>query len=144
MTKTGTIKDVEPNGLWNGLTKYKVSFADGNQYTFFAKGNFKFSVGDLITYEVTNEEYKNAKIPQDQYKKETPAANTKPLLFSNDTNQGVNAFAASPNTKFISKDHLIVKQTCIKAAAEFNASRSNVDANTVIADAQLFFNFITQ
>lgn len=136
MTKTGTIKDVEPNGLWNGLTKYKVSFADGNQYTFFAKGNFKFSVGDLITYEVTNEEYKNAKIPQDQYKKETPAANTgAPKTFVN---------SQPAPTSYISKDHLIVKQTCIKAAAEFNASRSNVDANTVIADAQLFFNFITQ
>ena len=133
MTKTGTIKDVEPNGLWNGLTKYKVSFADGNQYTFFAKGNFKFSVGDLITYEVTNEEYKNAKIPQDQYKKE---ANTvAPNTFVN---------SQPAPTSYISKDHLIVKQTCIKAAAEFNASRSNVDANTVIADAQLFFNFITQ
>ena len=133
MTKTGTIKDVEPNGLWNGLTKYKVSFADGNQYTFFAKGNFKFSVGDLITYEVTNEEYKNAKIPQDQYKKE---ANTvAPKTFVN---------SEPSTTSYISKDHLIVKQTCIKAAAEFNASRSNEDANTVIADAQLFFNFITQ
>ena len=136
MTKTGTIKNVEPNGLWNGLTKYKVSFADGNQYTFFAKGNFKFSVGDLITYEVTNEEYKNAKIPQDQYKKETPSANTgAPNTFAN---------SQPAPTSYISKDHLIVKQTCIKAAAEFNASRSNVDANTVIADAQLFFNFITQ
>ena len=133
MTKTGTIKDVEPNGLWNGLTKYKVSFADGNQYTFFAKGNFKFSVGDLITYEVTNEEYKNAKIPQDQYKKETNTVAPKTFVNSEPA-----------KTSYISKDHLIVKQTCIKAAAEFNASRSNVDANTVIADAQLFFNFITQ
>ena len=137
MTKTGTIKSVEPNGLWNGLTKYKVTFADGNQYTFFAKGNFKFSIGDLVTYEVTNEEYKNAKIPQDQYKKDTPAV-------SNQTN---NTFVSSQpveNTSFISKDHLIVKQTCIKAAAEFNASRGNADASTVIADAQQFFNFITQ
>lgn len=128
MTKTGKIKSVDPNGLWNGLTKYKVTFADGNQYTFFAKGNFKFDVGETITYEVTNEEYKNAKIPQDQYKKEAkpPQANSQPAV------------------NFVSKDHLIVRQTCIKAAAEFNAGRSTADANSVVEDAQLFFNFITQ
>tara|TARA_R100000951_G_scaffold11803_1_gene9679 strand:- start:6946 stop:7332 length:387 start_codon:yes stop_codon:yes gene_type:complete len=128
MTKTGKIKSVDPNGLWNGLTKYKVTFADGNQYTFFAKGNFKFDVGDTITYEVTNEEYKNAKIPQDQYKKEA-----KPIQ---DNSQAA--------VNFVSKDHLIVRQTCIKAAAEFNAGRSTADANSVVEDAQLFFNFITQ
>lgn len=136
MTKTGKIKSVDPNGLWNGLTKYKVSFADGNQYTFFAKGNFKFDIGETITYEVTNEEYKNAKIPQDQYKKETPAANT------GAPNTFVNSQPAP--TGYISKDHLIVRQTCIKAAAEFNAGRSTADANSVVEDAQLFFNFITQ
>ena len=114
MTKTGKIKSVDPNGLWNGLTKYKVTFADGNQYTFFAKGNFKFDVGDTITYEVTNEEYKNAKIPQDQYKKEA-----KPIQ---DNSQAA--------VNFVSKDHLIVRQTCIKAAAEFNAGRSTADANS--------------
>ena len=128
MTKTGKIKSVDPNGLWNGLTKYKVTFADGNQYAFFAKGNFKFDVGDTITYEVTNEEYKNAKIPQDQYKKEA-----KPIQ---DNSQAA--------VNFVSKDHLIVRQTCIKAAAEFNAGRSTADANSVVEDAQLFFNFITQ
>ena len=128
MTKTGKIKSVDPNGLWNGLTKYKVTFADGNQYTFFAKGNFKFDVGDTITYEVTNEEYKNAKIPQDQYKKEA-----KPIQ---DNSQAA--------VNFVSKDHLIVRQTCIKAAAEFNAGRSTADASSVVEDAQLFFNFITQ
>jgi len=128
MTKTGKIKSVDPNGLWNGLTKYKVTFADGNQYTFFAKGNFKFDVGETITYEVTNEEYKNAKIPQDQYKKEA-----KP---TQDNSQSA--------VSFVSKDHLIVRQTCIKAAAEFNAGRNTADANSVVEDAQLFFNFITQ
>ena len=126
--KTGTIKHVDPNGLWNGLTKYKVTFADGNTYTFFAKGNFKFDVGDTITYEVTNEEYKNAKIPQDQYKKE--AAQTETIT--------------APNTKYVSKDHLIIRQTCIKAAAEFNAQRTAVDVSNIINDAEIMFNWVTQ
>ena len=126
--KTGTIKHVDPNGLWNGLTKYKVTFADGTQYTFFAKGNFKFDVGDTITYEVTNEEYKNAKIPQDQYKKEAAQTETIP----------------APNTKYVSKDHLIIRQTCIKAAAEFNAQRTAVDVSNIINDAETMFNWVIQ
>jgi hypothetical protein len=126
--KTGTIKNIDPNGLWNGLTKYKVTFADGKHYTFFAKGNFKFDVGETITYEVTNEEYKNAKIPQDQYKKE--AAQTETITV--------------PNTKYVSKDHLIIRQTCIKAAAEFNAQRTAVDVSNIINDAEIMFNWVTK
>lgn len=126
--KTGTIKNIDPNGLWNGLTKYKVTFADGTQYTFFAKGNFKFDVGETITYEVTNEEYKNAKIPQDQYKKEATQAES----------------ITAPNTKYVSKDHLIIRQTCIKAAAEFNAQRATTDVSNIINDAEIMFNWVTQ
>ena len=66
--KNGKITHIDPNGVWNDKSKYKVTFADGNQYTFFAIGDFKFSVGEIINYEVTNQEYKNAKIPKDQYK----------------------------------------------------------------------------
>ena len=127
--KTGKIKHIDPIGSWNDKEKYKVTFADGNQYTFFAIGEFKFKVGDEISYEITNEQYKNARIPQDQYSKE-------------------NATSASsmPKTNYIttSKDELIVKQTCIKAAAEFNAQRTEVDVNSIIKDAQLMFNWITK
>jgi hypothetical protein len=127
--KTGKIKHIDPIGSWNDKEKYKVTFADGNQYTFFAIGEFKFKVGDEISYEITNEQYKNARIPQDQYSKEnaTPVSST-------------------PKTNYIttSKDELIVKQTCIKAAAEFNAQRTGVDVNSIINDAQLMFNWITK
>ena len=58
MSKTGKIKHIDPNGEWNGLQKYKVTFADGTQYTFFAKGNFKRNIGDEVHFKVTNEEYK--------------------------------------------------------------------------------------
>ena len=124
--KTGKITHLEPNGLWNGLTKYKVTFADGNQYTFFAKGNFKFAVGETISYEVTNEEYRNAKVSADEYKKDTQT-NTTPNV----------------NTSIVSKDILIIRQTCIKAAADFNARRA-VGSDEIIKDAQLMFDWITK
>lgn len=136
MNKKGTIKTIEPNGLWNGLTKYKVSFADGNQYTFFAKGDFKFSKGDKITYEVTNEEYKNARIPKGEYKKEV----------ENDTENSTrdltltSLFAKTPTDPNIIK----IKTDCIKASATFNAKRLMSNTDDVINDAQLFFNFITK
>ena len=96
--KTGKIKHIDPNGLWNGLTKYKVTFADGEQYTFFAKGNFKFKIGDDIKYEVTNQEYKNARIPQDQYKEEAVEE-------------------TSPKAVYVDKNDLIIRQTCVKASS---------------------------
>lgn len=124
--KTGKITHIDENGQWNGLTKYKVTFADGNQYTFFAKGEFKFTVGQTIQYEVTNEEYRNAKIPLEAYKKDS-GANDAPKASYSTTN----------------KDTLIIRQTCIKASAEFNAQRT-ADIATVIQDAETMFNWITQ
>lgn len=125
--KTGKITHIDQGGQWNGLTKYKVTFADGNKYTFFAKGEFKFSVGETISYEVTNEEYRNAKIPLDAYKKDS-GESSKPTA----------------NYSSTSKDTLIIRQTCIKAAAEFNAQRTAVDVSNIINDAEIMFNWITQ
>ncbi|NDG52016.1 MAG: hypothetical protein EBY39_03170 [Flavobacteriia bacterium] len=125
--KTGKITHIDPSGQWNGLTKYKVTFADGNQYTFFAKNEFKFNVGETITYEVTNEEYRNAKIPKDQYKGSGGVSNETPKANYSTTN----------------KDTLIIRQTCIKASAEFNAQRSS-DIASVIEDAEIMYKWITQ
>lgn len=120
MSKTGTIKHIDPNGEWNGLKKYKITFADGTQYTFFAKGTFKRNIGDNVRFKVTNEEYKNASLLPDAPMSSTNFVGSKPQ----------------------SKDLLIIKQTCIKAAAEFNAQRA-VDSEQVIQDAVKFLNWIT-
>tara|TARA_R110002051_G_scaffold223836_1_gene287030 strand:+ start:1071 stop:1442 length:372 start_codon:yes stop_codon:yes gene_type:complete len=122
--KTGKIKHIDPNGLWNGLTKYKVTFADGEQYTFFAKGNFKFKIGDDIKYEVTNQEYKNARIPQDQYKEEAVEE-------------------TSPKAVYVDKNDLIIRQTCVKASSELNAGKGN-DVVQVLLDAETMYNWIKQ
>lgn len=112
--KTGKITHIDPEGQWNGLQKYKVTFADGLQYTFFAKGTFKRNIGDEITYEVSNAEYKNAKLLPDTRKQ-------------ND---------------YGNKDNLIVRQTCIKAAAEFHA-QSSTTPDDLLKTAQLMFNWVT-
>ena len=114
--KTGKIKHIDSNGEWNGLTKYKVTFADG--------GNFKFNIGDNIAYEVTNEEYKNARIPQDQYKEEVKET-------------------TNPKVVYVDKNDLIIRQTCIKASSEFNASKGT-DVVQLLLDAQNMYNWIKQ
>jgi hypothetical protein len=65
MTKTGKITSYKPDGTAEikGMTfnKFIVTFADGNDYKFLAKGEFKKQVGEEVQYQVTNQEYKNAK-----------------------------------------------------------------------------------
>ena len=60
------ITEVRPKGtaqLKHGtFTKSEVFLANGNSYTFLSKGDFKKKVGDVIDYEVTNEEYGTAKL----------------------------------------------------------------------------------
>jgi len=116
--KTGKIAYIDLNGKWKEYNKYKVTFADGNNYTFFALGDFKFKVGETISYEVTNAEYRNAKILKDQYK----------------NNESTNAI-------YRDKNDLIIRQTCIKASAHYNSQR-NVGTESVINDAELMFNWI--
>tara|TARA_Y100001937_G_scaffold70668_2_gene96187 strand:- start:4778 stop:5167 length:390 start_codon:yes stop_codon:yes gene_type:complete len=65
---TGKITFIEPAvpptvQLRYGLMHaHQVTLADGNKYQFLSKGDFKKSVGDDIEYEVTNAQYKTAKL----------------------------------------------------------------------------------
>ena len=72
MNKTGKIKFYTPLGKGKPfkdndtgeeriLDQYKVGFADGNEYKFSAKGDWKHEVGTEISYIVSNEQYKFAK-----------------------------------------------------------------------------------
>ena len=40
------------------------------------------------------------------------------------------------------REHIIVRQSMVKAAADFHASRPHADIQTVIHDAQLLINFV--
>ena len=67
--KTGKIVAYQPNGQAEikGMqyNRFKVTFADGQEYKFLAKGEFKKQIGERVQYEVINEEYKNAKFIQE-------------------------------------------------------------------------------
>ena len=40
--------------------RFLVTFADGQQWKFLAKGDFKKQIGDEVQYTIKNEQYKNA------------------------------------------------------------------------------------
>jgi hypothetical protein len=147
MSSKAVIKQIEPNGLWNGLTKYKVTFKNGKQYTFFAKGDFKFSVGSEIKYEVTNEEYKNARIPLEEYKQEDNNEQEKPMLDNLRRTSLINEYKTFNATGYDVKLHNAedeqIRLNCILAAANFNQLKT-VNAETVIEEAKQFFNYIKQ
>ena len=112
------ITQIEPRGQYTNASgtfnKYQVYLANGNNYQFLAKGDFKKEVGQIIDYEITNEQYNTAKLIY------------KPIQ-------------AAPTAN---REQIIVRQSMIKAAADFHASRPNADIQTVIADAQLLINFV--
>ena len=62
----GKIKFIQENGQWSNssgmFNKYQVTFADDQSYQFLAKGTFKKQVGDEVEYEVTNQQYRTAKL----------------------------------------------------------------------------------
>ena len=110
------ITQIEPKGTYTNASgtfnKYQVYLANGNNYQFLAKGEFKKQVGETIDFEITNEQYNTAKLI---YNKPIPSAN---------------------------REQIIVRQSMVKAAADFHASRPNADIQTVIHDAQLLINFV--
>ena len=146
MSSKAVIKKIEPSGLWNGLTKYKVTFKNGKQYTFFAKGDFKFAVGSEIRYQVTNEEYKNARVPLEEYPKEGESNLVKPLV---DNLRRTSLIESKPfqatgyEIKLYNAEDEKLRLNCILAAATFNQMKT-VGAETVIEEAKQFFNYIKQ
>jgi len=99
------------------MVKYTITFANGHNPHIYALGEFKHQVGDEVTYDLDQAKNK-AKIAKQAYT----------------TN-------AAPKANYTNKDQIIIRQTVIKAAAEFHAN-SNSTANDVIQTAQTFLNWI--
>ena len=120
MNLTSKITHIEPKGVWsngtNTFQKYQVSMANGDSPTFLAKGEFKKSVGQDITYE-KNEKYHTAKMIQD-----TPQ------------------FQAKPQQKEDVQTY-IIRQSMLKAAVDYHAGHP-VDVNDVMETARVFINFV--
>lgn len=64
MMKTGKIVAYQPNGTAEikgaQYNRFLVTFADGQEWKFLAKGEFKKKIGEEVQYEIKNEQYKNA------------------------------------------------------------------------------------
>ncbi len=118
--KKGKIKFIQAKGEWSNssgtFNKFQVQFDDGQSYQFLAKGDFKKEVGQEVEYEVTNQQYGTAKLVY------TPQQQTSPK----------------------SKDQLIIRQSMVKAACDFHASRPQSDIVTVIKDAEKLIEFINK
>ena len=127
--RTSTIKAISPNGQWNGMDKYLVTMADGFGYTFFYKQGEAFpkNLNEEVEFEVTNEQYKNARFNKGYQKPyQKPYEKTYQP-------QG------TPST---SKDDLIVRQTVIKSSCELNARNGNIDL--VLEHAEIMYNWINR
>lgn len=99
---TSTVQFVEPNGTYgspngNTFNKYKVSFANGDQLNFLAKGEFKKKIGEEATYE-KNAQYNSGKLVYEQPKQ---------------------TFAPRPQAKSDDVQKLIVRQSSASTAATF-------------------------
>lgn len=125
-------QEMDGNGLpsiWNGMSKFKVGFENGKNYTFFSKGNFKGEVGQELTYE--------PKLDQNGQERGTAS-------IVRDYNGGGNkSFSNNGGGYKASKDITISKLACLKASAEFHAgvTASKTD-DVVIESASKFFNWI--
>ena len=125
--KTGKITHIEPSGTFesygNTLTRNKVTLATGETFTFNSKGAFKKNVGDEIEFEVTNQQYGNAKLIYNP--NPTPAFN-KPTV-SSEKNNDVQKF--------------IIRQSSVASAVNFYKDKQ-ASEEEVLDFAERIVNYI--
>ena len=123
--KTGRITNVEPNGTFESygstLTRNKVTMATGDTYTFNSKGAFKKNIGDEIEFEVTNEQYGNAKLI---YNPNKPAP-----------------MAAAPVQKTNDVQKFIIRQSSVASAVNFYKDKPSSE-DEVLEFAERIVNYI--
>ncbi len=126
--KTSKITHIENKGTWsNGqktFNRFQVTFANGDNPIFLATGEFKKVVGDEAEYQIKDTKYNTAKLVYTQQQQTDSAKRTAPSV---------------PNSN---REQLIIRQSMVKASADFHAQRGQSDITTVIRDAQLLIDFI--
>jgi hypothetical protein len=123
--KTSKITHIENKGTWsNGqktFNRFQVNFANGDNPIFLATGEFKKAVGDEVEYQIKDSKYNTAKLVYTQPQQVQQASSKAP----------------SGN-----REQLIIRQSMVKAAADFHAQRGQSGIEEVIRDAQLLIDFI--
>jgi translation elongation factor P/translation initiation factor 5A len=98
--KTGKITYVQHLGKGNAfidnqtgeevvLEKYKITLADGVEWNFNAKGEWKYPVGSEISFDVSNDKYKYAKGAKLIQAKEIPLSSGKMTSRPINTNDSI-------------------------------------------------------
>lgn len=135
MQLTSRITSITPNGEWsNGqrtFNKYRLTFANGDNLSFLAVGDFKGQVGENLTYQ-KNESNQTGKVirennfQQQNYQKQNYSA------------------PASSGAKKEDTQTYIIRQSMIKAAIDYHALQKNghTSENDVINTARNFVTFI--
>ena len=126
--KTSKITHIENKGTWSNGTKtfnrFQVNFANGDDPIFLATGEFKKAIGDEEEYQIKDTKYNTAKLV---YTAPTPGAEA-PAPKSFNAGNG--------------REQIIVRQSMVKASADFHAQRGQSGIEEVIRDAQLLIDFI--
>ena len=117
---TSKITHIEPKGVWsngqNTFQKYQVTMANGESLQFLAKGEFKRSVGQDITYE-KNEKYGTGKLVREEQ-----------------------TFTPAPQQKEDVQTY-IIRQSMLKAAVDYHAGyQTSID--DVLQTARQFITFV--
>ena len=120
MNLTSKITHIEPKGVWsngqNTFQKYQVTMANGESLQFLAKGEFKRSVGQDITYE-KNEKYGTGKLVREEQ-----------------------TFTQAPQQKEDVQTY-IIRQSMLKAAVDYHAGyQTSID--DVLQTARQFITFV--
>ena len=120
MNLTSKITHIEPKGVWsngqNTFQKYQVTMANGESLQFLAKGEFKRSIGQDITYE-KNEKYGTGKLVREEQ-----------------------TFTSAPQQKEDVQTY-IIRQSMLKAAVDYHAGyQTSID--DVLQTARQFITFV--
>tara|TARA_B100001059_G_C17834285_1_gene586846 strand:- start:269 stop:652 length:384 start_codon:yes stop_codon:yes gene_type:complete len=122
MNKSGKIVAYQPNGeaeiKGTQYNRFLVTFADGQEWKFLAKGEFKKKIGDTVEYIIKNEQYKNAAFvaeprPNFNNNGSRPASTNDSILLQVCYKENMQAFAKENKDSVMSeteKDFIALKQ----------------------------------
>lgn len=136
--KTGKITYITPKGKGTPfidnqtgqevvLENYNIGFADGTEFKFKAKGEWKYPVGSEIQFEVSNADWKTAKGAK--------------LI----NNAAPNRNASGSNKGFTPKDDVqkyIIRQSSLNRATDLYSKNGNWDEQHIIETARIFENYV--
>jgi|TARA_R110000744_G_C19150747_1_gene539371 hypothetical protein len=127
MEKVSKLKNVQATGNFNELFKFELDFEDGTTGIVYRKTNdAKVEVGETYTYTLS---------PKGTIK---IIPEGKPFVGSGNYNAPATSTVSSTG---LTRDELIVRQTCIKAAVDF-CKNANCSPEEVTANAQIFRDWI--